>query len=54
MKQSKELEYLTEGVVFDTFLLYHFLKRLVQPFEKTKAFKLGIIDKDGKVFKKAF
>ena len=29
-----------------------FLKLLVTPFEKTKAFELGIIDAKGKVIKK--
>ena len=28
------------------------MKKLVTPFEKTEAFKLGIIDKDGKILKK--
>ena len=49
---NSDLEYLTEGAVFDTFMLYNFLSRLVQPFEKTDAFKLGIIDKEGKILKK--
>lgn len=33
----------------DLFMIYQFLRRLVQPFEKWKAFKTGVIDKDGKV-----
>ena len=37
---------LTQGS--DLFFLFSFLKRLVTPFEKTKAFALGIIDKNGK------
>ena len=37
----------------DLFYAFRFLKLLVTPFEKTEAFKLGIIDKDGKVLKKA-
>ena len=36
----------------DLYFLYTFLKRLTTPFEETKAFKLGIIDKDGKVLRK--
>ena len=32
----------------DLILIYQFLKRLTTPFEKTEAFKLGLIDKDGK------
>ena len=34
------------------YFVYQFLKKLVTPFEKTEAFKLGIIDKDGKILKK--
>ena len=37
---------LTQGS--DLFFLFSFLKRLTTPFEKTNAFKLGIIDKKGK------
>src|SRR6056300_684878 len=37
----------------DLFYAFRFLKLLVTPFEKTKAFELGIIDKDGKVLKKS-
>lgn len=33
----------------DLFMIYQFLRRLVQPFNKWDAFKLGVIDKDGKV-----
>jgi hypothetical protein len=36
----------------DLFYAFRFLKLLVTPFEKTKAFELGIIDKEGKVLKK--
>lgn len=36
----------------DLFLTYQFLRRLATPFEEWDAFKLGIIDKDGKVLKK--
>lgn len=50
-RQNKDLLFLTEGVMIDTFMLYSFLSRLVTPFEKTKAFKLGIIDKTGKILK---
>ena len=34
------------------YFVYQFLKKLVTPFEKTEAFELGIIDKDGKILKK--
>jgi len=37
---------------FDTFVAYKFIKLLSTPFEKTDAFKLGIIDKDGNILKK--
>lgn len=33
----------------DLFMIYQFLRRLVQPFKKWDAYKLGVIDKDGKV-----
>lgn len=33
----------------DIFLIYQFLKRLVTPFEKWKAYEVGLIDKNGKV-----
>lgn len=36
-------------MVVDLFLVYQFIKRLATPFEKWDAYKLGIIDKDGKV-----
>ena len=35
------------GRAIDLFVTYRFIKWLVTPFEKTEAFKLGIIDKDG-------
>ena len=31
------------------YFVYQFLKKLVTPFEKTKAFELGIIDDKGKI-----
>ena len=36
----------------NAFVIYKFIKLLVTPFEKTDAFKLGIIDKDGNRIKK--
>ena len=39
--------------VADTYMIYQVLKRLTTPFEDTKAFELGLIDKDGKVINKA-
>ena len=35
------------GRAIDLFVTYRFLKLLTTPFEKTDAFKLGIIDEDG-------
>ena len=35
------------GSAIDLFVTYRFIKLLVTPFDKTPAFKLGIIDKDG-------
>lgn len=35
------------GRAVDLFVTYRFLKLLTTPFDKTDAFKLGIIDKDG-------
>jgi hypothetical protein len=37
----------------DLFVTYRFLKLLVTPWHKQEAFKLGIIDKNGKAIKKA-
>ena len=39
---------MAKGVI-DIALIYSFLKRLVTPFDKWDAYKLGMIDKDGKV-----
>ena len=36
----------------DAFITFRFLKLLVTPFDKTEAYKLGIIDERGKVLKK--
>ena len=41
------------GRAIDLLITYRVIKLLVTPFEKTKAFQLGIIDKDGKVLKRA-
>ena len=35
----------------NAFVIYKFIKLLVLPFEKTDAYKLGIIDKDGNYLK---
>jgi len=39
--------------VIDAFIAYRILKILVTPFNKTKAYKLGIIDDKGKVLIKS-
>ena len=39
--------------VIDAVIAYRVLKLLVTPFDKTKAFELGIIDEKGKVLKKS-
>jgi len=36
----------------DAFITFRFLKLFIKPFEKTEAFKFGIIDKSGKVLRK--
>ena len=38
--------------IWNIYFVYQFIKKLVTPFEKTDAFKLGIIDKNGKILKK--
>jgi hypothetical protein len=40
------------GRIVDTAMAVRFLQLLVTPFEKTDAFKLGVIDKDGVPLKK--
>lgn len=41
------------GPVVDIFLVYQFLKRLTTPFDQTDAFRLGLIDANGKLLKSA-
>jgi hypothetical protein len=36
----------------NAFVIYQFIRLLIKPFDKTDAFKLGIIDKDGNYLKK--
>ena len=40
------------GRAVDLFVTYRFIKLLTTPFEKTDAYKLGIIDKDGNRIRK--
>ena len=37
----------------DVYYTFRFLRQLVTPWKETKAFKLGLIDEDGKVLRKA-
>ena len=48
-----EKEYLIEGTAIDLFVAYRFLRILTTPWEDQPAYKLGIIDKDGKLLRKA-
>ena len=48
-----EEEYLIEGTAIDLFVAYRFLRILTPPWEDQPAYKLGIIDKDGKLLRKA-
>lgn len=41
------------GFVVDIFMVYQFIKRLVTPFDQTPAYKLGLIDSEGKRLRKA-
>ena len=43
---------LNEGQAIDLFVAYRFLRILTTPWEDQEAFKLGIIDKDGKLLRK--
>ena len=36
----------------DLYVLYKFIKAISTPFDETKAFELGIVDKKGKLLKK--
>lgn len=38
--------------LIDLYLAYSFIRRLATPFEKWKAYELGIIDEDGRVLRK--
>ena len=38
--------------VGNIYFVYQFIKKLVTPFDKTKAFELGIIDGKGRILKK--
>ena len=51
MENSKQ--YLDESRAIDLFVAYRFLRILTTPWDQQEAFKLGIIDKDGKLLRKA-
>ena len=42
-----------KSTAIDFFMVYQFVKRLATPWEEMDAFKVGLIDKDGKKLKKA-
>ena len=42
-------EYIEEGRAIDLFVAYRFLRILTTAWEDQDAYKLGIIDKDGKI-----
>jgi len=46
-------QYLDESRAIDLFVAYRFLRILTTPWNQQEAFKLGIIDKDGKLLRKA-
>ena len=46
-------KYLKEGTAIDLFVAYRFLRILTTPWPDQPAFKHGIIDKDGKLLRKA-
>ena len=48
----KNVPSMSTNPMVDMFLTYQFLKRINTPFEQWDAYKLGIIDKNGKVLKK--
>ena len=50
--EYSEKEYLIEGTAIDLFVAYRFLRILTTPWEDQEAFKLGIIDKDGKLLRR--
>jgi len=50
--QIKNVPSMSQNPLVDMFLTYQLLKRINTPFEKWPAYKLGIIDRKGKVLKK--
>ena len=50
MEQARQN--LTEGQAIDLFVAYRFLRILTTPWEDQEAYKLGIIDKDGKLLRR--
>lgn len=52
LKDKRKINLLNESTIFDAFIMYQFLRKISTPFNKTKAFELGIIDEKGKVLRK--
>lgn len=50
MKSDKLL--VEQNRIFGVYIVYLILKKLVTPFDKTDAYKLGIIDKNGNILRK--
>jgi hypothetical protein len=48
----RDVPSLARNPLVDMFMVYQLLKRINTPYEKWPAYKLGIIDKSGKVLKK--
>ena len=48
----KDIPSMTRNPLADAFLTYQLLKRINTPFEKWDAYRLGLIDKHGKVLRK--
>jgi hypothetical protein len=40
------------AAIENVYLVYQFIKRLVTPFDETEAFRLGLLDKNGKLIRK--
>ena len=45
---------LNESQLVSVYVIYMFIKKLCTPFNETQAFKLGIIDADGKVLRQRY
>lgn len=52
--KRKTMRELNESQIIPIYVVYQILKKLTTPFSKTQAFKLGIIDENGKVLRKRY